>query len=80
MTSQENAIKKTLDKRLAIPLEFEFFKHRVYPYGLKEHLFIRTELNSAKNLLFCKGDTNAVYKISDNFLEYDAIFDNSYAR
>ena len=38
VTTQENAIKKTLDKRFAIPLDFDFFKHPVYPYGLKEGL------------------------------------------
>ena len=31
VTTQENAIKKTFDKRLAIPLDFEFFRHPVYP-------------------------------------------------
>ena len=72
-------MKNTLDKRLAIPLDFDFFKHPGYSCGLKEHLFIRIELNSAKNVLLCKGDTNAIYKISDIFWEYDAIFDNSYA-
>ena len=45
---QENAIKKTLDKRFAIPLDFDFFKHPVYPYGPEQRLFIRIELNSAK--------------------------------
>ena len=38
LTTQENAIKKTFDKRFAIPLDFEFFKHPVHPYGLKEDL------------------------------------------
>ena len=47
LTTQENAIKKTLHKRFAIPLDFDFFKHLVYPYG-PEQLFIRIELNSAK--------------------------------
>ena len=46
MTTQENAIKKILDKRFAIPLDFDFFKHLVYPYGLKEDLIARLELNS----------------------------------
>ena len=30
-------------------------------------------------MVLCKGDTNAVYKISDINLEYDCIFDISYA-
>ena len=43
---EEIAIKKTLDKRFAIPLDFDFFKHPVYPYDLKEDLIVRFELNS----------------------------------
>ena len=31
VTTKENAIKKTFDKRFAIPLDFDFFEHRVYP-------------------------------------------------
>ena len=79
LTTQENAIKKTLDKRFAIPLDFDFFKHPVYPYGLEQSPFIRIELNSAKNALFCTGDTNATYKLSDISLEYDVILDGPYA-
>ena len=48
VTTQENAIKKTFDKRFAIPLDFDFFKHPVYLYGLKERLIVRIELNSAE--------------------------------
>ena len=79
MTTQENAIKKTLDKRSAIPLDFDFFKHPVYPYGLKEDLIVRLELNSSEKVILCTGDTNATYKLSDISLEYDAIFDEPYA-
>ena len=61
LTTQENAIKKTLNKRFVIPLDFYFFKHLVYIYGLEQRLFIRIELNSAKNVLLCTGDTNARY-------------------
>ena len=39
--TQENTIKKKFDKRFAIPLDFDFFKHPVYPYGLKEDLIVR---------------------------------------
>ena len=46
VTTQENAIKKTFDKRLAIPLDLDFFKRPVYPYGLKEDLIVMLELNS----------------------------------
>ena len=56
-----------------------FFRHLVCPNVLKECLFIRIELNLAKNVLFCTGDTNATYKISDIYLEHDAIFDYPYA-
>ena len=46
VTTQETAIKKKFDKRLAILLDFDFFKRPVYPYGLKEDLIVRLELNS----------------------------------
>ena len=61
LTTQENAIKKILNKRFVIPSDFDFFKHLVYIYGLEQRLFIRIELNSAKNVLLCTGDTNARY-------------------
>ena len=79
MTTQENAIKETFDKRFAIPLDFDFFKHPVYPYGLKEDLIVRLELNSTEKVILCTGDTSATYKLSDISLEYDAIFDEPYA-
>ena len=50
-TTQENVIRKTYDKRFAITLDFDFFKHPVYPYSLKEELTITTELNSAKEMI-----------------------------
>ena len=56
MTTQENAIKKTFDKRFAIPLDFDFFKRPVYPYGLKEDLIVRPELNSSEKVVLCTGD------------------------
>ena len=76
LTTQENAIKKTFDKRFAIPLDFDFFKHPVYSYGLKENLIVMLELNK---VILRAGDTSASYKLSDILLEYDAIFDESYA-
>ena len=79
LTTQENAIKKTFDKRFEIPLDFDFFKHPVYPYGLKERLIVRLELNLSEKVILCTGDTNATYKLSDISLEYDAIFDEPYA-
>ena len=72
MTAQENAIKKTFDKRFAIPLDFDFFKH---PYGLKEDLIVRVELNLSEKVILCTGETSATYKL----LEYDVIFDEPYA-
>ena len=62
VTTQENAIKKTFDKRFATPLDFDFFKHPVYPYGLKEDLIVRLELNSSEKVILCTGDTNAAYR------------------
>ena len=70
---------KTFDKRFAIPLDFDFFKHPVYPYGLKEDLIVRLELNSSEKVILCIGDTNTTYKLSDISLEYDAIFYDPYA-
>ena len=78
-TTQENAIKKTFDKRFAIPLDFDFFRHPVYLYDLKEDLIVRLELNSLEKVTLCTGDTSAKYKLSDILLEYDAIFDEPYA-
>ena len=59
VTTQENAIKQTFDKRFAILLDFDFFKHPVYPYGLEEGLIVRLELNSAEKVILHTGDTNA---------------------
>ena len=61
ITTQENAIKKTFDKGFAIPLDFDFFKHPVYSYGLKERLIVRIELNSAEKVISSTGDTSATY-------------------
>ena len=79
VTTEENAIKKTVSNRFSIPLDFDFFKHPTYPYGLREDLIARLELNSAEKILLASGDTAATYKISDIALEYDAIFDLDYA-
>ena len=79
VTKEENAIKKTVSNRFSIPLDFDFFKHPTYPYGLREDLIVRLELNSAEKILLASGDTGATYKISDIALEYNAIFDLDYA-
>ena len=79
VTTQENTIKQTFDKRFVISLDFDFFKHLVYPYRFKEDLIVRLELNSSEKVILCTGDTSATYRPSDISLEYDAIFDESYA-
>ena len=40
LTTQENVIKKTYDKRFEIPLDFDFFKHPLYLSGFEEDLTI----------------------------------------
>ena len=50
----------------------------MYPYGLKEDLIVRLELNSSEKVILCTGDISATYKISDISLEYDATFDEPY--
>ena len=52
----------------------------MYPYRLKEDLILRLELNSPEKVILCTGDTSATYKLSDMSLEYDAIFDEPYAK
>ena len=76
LTTQENATKKTFDKRFSIPLDFDFFNHPVYPYKLKKDLIVRLELNPPEKVIFCTGDTSATYKLSNISLEYDAILLN----
>ena len=36
VTTQGNAVKTTFDKRFAISLDFDIFKHPVYPNALKK--------------------------------------------
>ena len=79
VTTQEDAIIKAFGKRFLIPLDFDFLKHPVYPYGLKEDLSARPELSSSENVILCSGDTATAYKLSDISLEYDAIFKEPYA-
>ena len=79
VTIQENVIKKTFNERFAVLLDYDFFKHPVYPYGPKEDLIVRLELNSSEKLMLCTGDTSTTCKLSEILLEYDAIFDEPYA-
>ena len=75
LTTQENAVKKTFDNRFAITLDFDFFKHLIYLYGLRENLIARLERNSAGKVILCTGHTSATFKLSGISLEYDSIFD-----
>ena len=59
-------------------MDFDLFKQPVCPYGLKEDLSVRLELNSSEKVILCRGDTTAEYKISDISLEYDAIIHEPY--
>ena len=79
VTTQENVIKKIFDERFAVPLDFDFFKHPVYSYGLKEDLILTLALNSSEKVILYIGDTSATYKLSDISLEYENIFDEPYA-
>ena len=76
VTTKQNAIKKTFGKSFAIPFDFDFFKHPVYPYELKEDLIVTLELYSSKKVILCSGDSAATYKLSDISL---AISDEPYA-
>lgn len=62
-----------------IPLDFDFFKHPIYRYRLKEDITVNLELNSSEKSILCSRDTTATYKLSGNFLEYDAVFAKLYA-
>ena len=72
LSTAENAVKKTLGKRFAIPLDFEYFKQPVSPYYLHKKLFVTIELNKSKKVMLCSNDALATYTISDLALEYDA--------
>ena len=73
LSTAENAVKKTLGKRFAIPLDFEYFKQPVSPYYLHEKLFVTIELNKSEKVMLCSDDALATYTISNLALEYDAI-------
>ena len=57
--TQENTSKKSFDKRFVTPLGFDFFRHSVCPYGLKEDLIVRLELNSSESVILCTGNSSA---------------------
>ena len=71
LTTQENAMKKTFDKRFPMPLDFDFFSHPVYPYSFeKQRLIVRIELNLPEKILLCTRYTSATYKLSDIYGTY----------
>ena len=57
-----------MTKGFAIPLDFDFFKHLVYPFGLQEDLTITIEFNSTKEVILCTGDSNAIYKMLEAYI------------
>ena len=59
-------------------MNFDLFKHRLYPYGFKEYLIAKLELNFSEKVILSSGDTAATYKLSDISLEYDAKFAERY--
>ena len=64
VSTKENAIKKTFVERFTITLYFDFFKHPVYSYGLKEDFIVRIELNFSENKILCNEDIAETYKLS----------------
>ena len=41
------------------------FKHPIFPYGAKQDLIERLELNSSEKVTLCCGYTDETYKLSD---------------
>ena len=78
VSTTENAVKKILENRFMIPLDFGYFKQPVLPYCLRKVLVVTIELNKPEKVMLCSGDTAATYTISDIALENDAIFDTGY--
>ena len=63
LATTENAVKKTLGKRFAISLDFEWFKQPVSTYYLHENVFVSIELNKPEKVMLCTGNTTATYPI-----------------
>ena len=76
--TEENAIAKTLGNRLAIPIDFDYFKQPVFPYYLHEDLVVTMELKKPKKVMLCSNDASETYTISDIALEYDAVIKAQY--
>ena len=73
LSTSENAVKKTLGKSFAIPLDFEYLKQLFSPYYLHEKLFVTIELSKPEKVVLCSNDASATYPISNLALEYNAI-------
>ena len=56
-----------------------FFKHPVYPYGLKEDLIKSLKSIFSEKVILCSEYTTATQRLSEISLEYDAIFNECYA-
>lgn len=69
-----NLVKNTFDKRFAIHLYFDFFRHPVYPNGSNENLIVGLELISSEKNILCGGDEAPTCK-PQTFFRIDAIFD-----
>ena len=67
--NQRKCSQKTFGKRLETFLDFDFLKHTVYDYGLKDDLIVKLELNSSEKVILCSGDTAATCKILDILLQ-----------
>ena len=53
ITLKKIQLKMFFCKSLAALLDFDFVKHPVYPYELKEDLIVRLELNYSEKVIFC---------------------------
>ena len=78
LSTNENAVTKTLAKRFPVPLDFDYFTQPVSPYYLHEDLIVTIELNKSEKVMLCFDDNAATYTISDIALEYDGIIDAQY--
>ena len=59
--------------RFAIPIDFDYFKHLVCLYEVKEDLIVKGE-----RVVLCSRGAEATYKLSDISLEY--MFGEHYAK
>lgn len=75
ISTKENTIKKTIGKKFAIVLNFDFCKNLAYPYGPREDLIVRLQLNSSEMVILCSRDNTAKYNLRDISIEHDTIFD-----